>query len=85
MMLHLEMLQSGDDLWQRLRRDGWQIESMTARMALATHPQVATESDARQRLCTLGLLTSRRLRIEFPYAHSRFVPANAANVHPDHN
>jgi hypothetical protein len=50
---------------QALRGDGWQLQSEPGGVVLGTHPDVANEATARERLHALGLLTSRALLIRF--------------------
>ena len=65
MNVRIEVLRRGMDLPRILQNDGWVIGHN--RMVLsATHPDVASESDARLRLYRLGILTSRLVRIDFP-------------------
>jgi hypothetical protein len=48
-----------------LRADGWVLEAGRHDGIVAEHPHVPDEAAARSRLDRLGLLTARRLRIEF--------------------
>ena len=50
---------------QALRGDGWQLQDEPGGVVLGTHPAVANEAAARERLHALGLLTSRALLIRF--------------------
>jgi hypothetical protein len=50
---------------QALRGDGWQLQDEPGGVVLGTHPAVAHEAAARERLHGLGLLTSRALLIHF--------------------
>jgi hypothetical protein len=59
---------------QALRGDGWQLQHEPGGVVLGTHPAVANEAAARERLHRLGLLTSRALLIRFH--HSRRAPGN---------
>ena len=54
---------------QALRGDGWDLRSGPGGGVEGTHPDVADEGEARERLDGLGLLTSPGLRIHFN--HSR--------------
>ena len=54
---------------QALRGDGWDLRSGPGEAVEGTHPDVADEGEARERLYDLGLLTSPGLRIHFD--HSR--------------
>jgi hypothetical protein len=50
---------------QALRGDGWRLQDEPGGVVLGTHPAVAHEAAARERLHCLGLLTSRALLIRF--------------------
>jgi len=65
MKLLIRMLQHAEDLGQRLRHDGWKLERESDDNLSATHPLVPDALAARQRLCDLGLLTSREIQIRF--------------------
>jgi hypothetical protein len=48
-----------------LANDGWELLVESDHAIFANHPEVPDEPTARSRLDRLGLLTSRRHRIEF--------------------
>ena len=50
---------------QALRGDGWDLEGEADWAVRGTHPAVANEAAARERLHGLGLLTSGALLIRF--------------------
>jgi hypothetical protein len=50
---------------QALRGDGWRLRDEPGGAVLGTHPAVANEAAARERLHGLGLLTSGALLIRF--------------------
>ena len=72
MHVRIQVLQPGD-FPRALREDGWRITAVEGNAYEATHPKVEDESDVRDRLYQLGLLTSAGVRIEFPI-HSREAP-----------
>jgi len=49
-----------------MRKDGWNVEFENDSF-IAVHPQVKDSDTARERLDRLGILTSRSVRIQFPY------------------
>jgi len=66
MKTQIRMLYDTDKILQSLQADGWVIDRETADAATITHASVKTEREARNRLHTLGLLTSGALRVKFP-------------------
>jgi hypothetical protein len=64
-IFEIESVARGGDLQALLAARGWRFgEGVTTRF-IASHPDVKDQSTARARLDQLGILTSRRLRIEF--------------------
>jgi predicted RNA binding protein YcfA (HicA-like mRNA interferase family) len=72
MKVYIDILQSSADVEERLREKGWCLQRERGHGLLARHPDVTTQSQARQELLGAGLLTSSAVRIEFPL---REVPA----------
>lgn len=72
MKLRIQILQRSEAVRTRLQRDGWRLEVEDDCWS-AQHPQVSNEPAARERLHSLGLLTSRTLRIEFPVVQDEAV------------
>jgi hypothetical protein len=66
MHVSIQMLKEDDTVQMSLQKDGWHLlpDEKTHDMR-AKHPHVHQESEARQRLHDIGLLTSRTCRIEF--------------------
>jgi hypothetical protein len=64
--VRIVFLQSAGLLQEALRNDGWQLSDGPAGHCDASHPEVRDQQAARSRLARLGLLTSARLRINFP-------------------
>lgn len=66
MQVSIQMLRNDERIRAVLQKDGWHLQSEAQSNAMnARHPDVREETDARQRLNNLGLLTSRTCRIEF--------------------
>ena len=66
MHVSIQMLKEDDTVQMTLQKDGWHFQSNEKTHDVrAKHPRVHQESEARQRLNDLGLLTSRTCRIEF--------------------
>jgi hypothetical protein len=65
MKMHILPLQHAADLKEQLERDGWKCRELENGACEASHGQVVTETDARERLYLLGLLTSRDCLIHF--------------------
>jgi hypothetical protein len=72
MLTRFHFLREPADLLGALRGDGWHLRSGLGGSVEGTHPDVADEDEARERLAGLGLLTSAALRIRFD--HSRRAP-----------
>jgi hypothetical protein len=69
MNLRIHFLRGSDDFQAALRKDGWVFFGVHKQQEIdASHPLVKDEDAARNRLHSLGLLTSRSLRIEFPFS-----------------
>ena len=66
MRVFIHMLRDAEGITNRLQQDGWEIVIEDEEVLSACHASVISEEDARLRLQDLGLLTSGRLRIEFP-------------------
>ena len=61
-----QLLRNDESVRKALQKDGWHLQSGEHPSVMrATHPDVREETDARQRLSVLGLLTTRFCRIEF--------------------
>jgi hypothetical protein len=69
MFLRFDFLRDPGGPLQALRADGWDLAGEGDWAVRASHPDVADEGEARERLYDLGLLTSPGLRIHFD--HSR--------------
>jgi hypothetical protein len=65
MKLRVQVLRRNREVLERLHRDGWELESISADSLWARHPRVGSEREARRRMYGLGLLTSTAVRIEF--------------------
>ena len=65
MRLRIQLLHQGEAVKHRLQRDGWKLKAESSDTLSACHAAVDSEPAARQRLHSLGLLTSATLRIEF--------------------
>jgi hypothetical protein len=65
MFTHFHFLRDPAGPLQALRGDGWDLRSGPGEAVEGTHPDVADEGEARERLHELGLLTSPGLRIRF--------------------
>ena len=65
MVIRFHVLRDAAIPLQALRGDGWQFQSEPGGVVLGTHPDVANEAAARERLHALGLLTSGALLIRF--------------------
>jgi hypothetical protein len=66
MHVSIQLLKKDDTVQTTLQKDGWHLQSDEKNQGMrAKHPEVHQESDARQRLHSLGLLTCRTCRIEF--------------------
>jgi hypothetical protein len=65
MKLRVQVLRRNKEVLERLHRDGWELESISANSLWARHPSVATNTQARRRMHRLGLLLSAAVRIEF--------------------
>jgi hypothetical protein len=62
--VHIEVLQRRVDVPQLLLKDGWTLDDSND-VYTACHPDISSESAARNRLYHLGLLTSPAVRIRF--------------------
>jgi hypothetical protein len=69
MLVRFHFLREPAGMIQALRHDGWDLAGEADWAVKASHPGVADEDEARERLNGLGLLTSPALRIHFD--HSR--------------
>jgi hypothetical protein len=65
MRILIELLQPTPVPEEKLRADGWEIESEGGSVFVAWHPNVADEEEARERLGRMGLLTASDVRIAF--------------------
>ena len=66
MHVSIQMVKEDDTVQMTLQKDGWHLQSDEKTHDMhAKHPSVHQESDARQRLHDIGLLTCRTCRIEF--------------------
>ena len=65
MFIRFHFLHDPAGLMKALRGDGWQLQDEPGGAVLGTHPAVANEAAARERLHRLGLLTSRAFLIRF--------------------
>ena len=65
MFIRFHFLRDAAIQLQALRGDGWQLQDEPGGAVLGTHPAVANEAAARERLHGLGLLTSGALLIRF--------------------
>jgi hypothetical protein len=65
MKLYLQVLRGNKEVLERLRRDGWELGSISPNALWARHPSVASGAEARRRMHRLGLLLSAAVRIEF--------------------
>jgi hypothetical protein len=84
MVVYICVLKSSRAVKALLREDGWDMEDLESGSFTATHNRIVDESEARERLFGLGLLTSSRLRIDF----EPFIPRRAArgrSVHKPHS
>jgi hypothetical protein len=61
----MRFLRHAGKLQAALQNDGWELEREHDESLYARHPDVPDEEAARDRLCSLGLLTSGSLSIEF--------------------
>ena len=68
LMVHFELLQQPLEVREILRSHGWRLDASHADSVSASHPEVHDEAVARNRLHTMGLLTSRWVRITFGYS-----------------
>lgn len=66
MKVQFRFLYDAESMMDRLRDDGWELQRGLLDVISARHPQVTSEREARNRLYSLGLLTSGALRVEFP-------------------
>ncbi len=65
MDVYIEALRDGIKVRALLRDQGWWLLEKGDDRLTARHPQVNHQKDARGRLLEVGLLTSRKVRIEF--------------------
>jgi hypothetical protein len=65
MRIHVCKVGRFDSLPGIFRQDGWRMTEVSSDSLWLSHPEAPDQDTARQRLGDLGLLTSRRLRIEF--------------------
>jgi hypothetical protein len=65
--LHIQLLHDHEAVHDRLRRHGWRLDKVGNSRYAATHPAVVDQATARDRLHTVGLLTSSALRIQFEW------------------
>jgi hypothetical protein len=70
MMVRIDMVRRTDGLRELLRANGWALQEPRAGTLYASHPQAGNQLAARSLLHELGLLTSRRLRIEFGHGRA---------------
>jgi hypothetical protein len=63
--IRFHFLRDAATLLQALRGDGWQLRDEPGGVVRGSHPAVASEAAARERLHGLGLLTSCGLLIRF--------------------
>jgi hypothetical protein len=69
MKISIYPLGSAETIQDALLQDGWQTKLIADNWIEATHPHVADEEQARERLYPLGLLTTGTARIELePFA-----------------
>ena len=67
MHVRIELLRQSEPILATLRKDGW-VVAFGQDGVSARHPQAPDERAARNRLDSLGLLTSGSLSIEFCHA-----------------
>jgi len=79
MQLRIQVLQASAGMEDSLRKDGWNLLAEGADCLVASHAQVHEADEARERLFHLGLLTSRRIRIEFTPAPAPTRQVSALN------
>ena len=84
MVLYIRVLKSLRVVKALLREDGWDMEDLGSGTFTATNNRVADETDARERLFSLGLLTSAWLRIDFE-PHIPSGVAHGLSVHKPHS
>jgi hypothetical protein len=65
MRIHVRKVGRFDSLQGIFREDGWRMTEVSSESLWLSHPEAPDQDAARRRLGDLGLLTSRRLRIEF--------------------
>jgi hypothetical protein len=65
MKVRIELLQPTPEPEEKLRADGWEIQSEETNVFVARHPEIGDEETAREHLDQLGLLTMPTVRIEF--------------------
>ncbi len=65
MRISIYPLGSANAVRELLVEDGWRTEFAAGDCIEATHPHVANEEQARERLYPLGLLTTGTVRIEW--------------------
>jgi hypothetical protein len=65
MRIHVCKVSRFDSLRGIFRKDGWSLTEASGESLWLSHPEAPDQNATRQRLSDLGLLTSRRLRIEF--------------------
>ena len=65
MRLRIQLLRQRQAVKDCLQRDGWNLRGKSGDFLSACHTAVDSEPVARQRLHSLGLLTSANLCIEF--------------------
>ena len=58
----------GPTVSDQLESAGWHLDQATEGGFLASHSEIDSVPDARQRLQQMGLLTSSQVRIEFLFA-----------------
>lgn len=65
MKISIYPLGPAETIRELLSQDGWQTKLTTDNRIEASHPKVADEEQARERLYPLGLLTTGTVRIEW--------------------
>lgn len=66
MYLLVQPLREAEQLRQVFAEDGWRVNQAQCDVLRVEHPNVTDQRGARERLQTLGLLTSSSCHIDFP-------------------